>query len=67
MTKKWLGPRPTSCEICNVPLEKEFVDGATKHGPWAIMDRNCHKKIGRGFGLGRGQRYDLETLEKLEG
>lgn len=67
MKKKWLGPRPTSCELCTLPLEKEFIDGATRFGPWAIMDPKCHKKHGRGLGLGFGQRYDLNTLEKLEG
>jgi hypothetical protein len=34
-------------------------DGATVYGPWANMCDPCHKRVGRGSGVGRGQKYAL--------
>jgi hypothetical protein len=65
--KVWMGAVPTNCEICHIQLTQTFVDGKTAFGPWAIMCAGCHRDQGQGLGTGRGQRYDLKTLEKVEG
>lgn len=40
-------------------IEKSFIDGKTKQGPWAIMTPKSFKKHGVRFGLGWGQLYQL--------
>lgn len=67
--KKWLSPRPLACELCGAKIIKQnhFIDGKTTSGPWAIMCMACFFINGVGLGSGRGQRYDVETLEKVEG
>jgi hypothetical protein len=65
--KKWLSSLPTHCQICHNPLRDVFVDGATRFGPWAILCRKCHILRGCGTGTGRGQVYNLNTLEKIAG
>jgi hypothetical protein len=67
MAKKWMGVTPANCDLCHVPLTTEFIDGATAFGPWAIMCPACHRDQARGLGTGRGQKYDLKTLEKIDG
>jgi hypothetical protein len=49
------------CDICNGAIKAEFIDGATTRGPWASMDPKCHRLFGRGFGPGRGQRYQRQA------
>jgi len=39
------------------PITNEFVDGATVMGPWAMMSPASFKRMGRGVGTGKGQRY----------
>jgi len=34
-----------------------FIDGRTKHGPWAIMNPTSFEMYGVGLGLGKGQKY----------
>ena len=65
---KWMS-HVSNCDICDTPLsnEKYFVDGATVFGPWALMCPICHDDKGKGLGPGKGQKYDAETLEKIEG
>jgi hypothetical protein len=65
--KMWMGTAPQLCQLCSNPLKKQFVDGKTQMGPWGIMCVSCHKRRGCGLGTGRGQKYDLVTLEKIEG
>ena len=65
--KKWMSEAPQKCDICGKPLAQQFVDGKTRMGPWGIMCAVCHHKHGVGLGTGKGQRYDLTTLEKVEG
>lgn len=64
---KWISDRPEKCDLCGRPLVDWFVDGKTTYGPWAVIGKCCFDKFGVGLGTGRGQRYDLETLEKIEG
>lgn len=63
----WMGARPTHCDLCGDPLIIEFVDGRTRSGQWGILCRPCHAEQGVGVGLGKGQVYNLGTLEKVEG
>lgn len=65
--KKWMGGRPTRCDKCGQPLAGVFIDGRTQMGPWGILCRACHQRCGVGLGTGRGQMYDLVTLEKVGG
>ena len=63
---QWLSPAPTECDLCHEGLKDCFIDGKTTYGPWATMCPTCHNLFGCGLGLGKGQKYDLDTLEKLE-
>lgn len=65
--KKWMGGIPKTCDLCHKELKQQFVDGRTQMGPWGIMCATCHSKVGCGLGLGQGQRYDLQTLNKVAG
>lgn len=67
MAKKWLGSKPDTCNICSQPFKNVFIDGRTRMGPWGLLCSGCHRTIGVGLGLGKGQLYDLKTLKKLEG
>ena len=62
---KWNGSRPL-CDFCD-ELHEWFVDGATEAGSWAIMCPTHFGRFGVGLGLGKGQKYDAATLEKLDG
>lgn len=67
--KKWFGTWPAKCDLCKADLQSEstFIDGGTIYGPWALMCPACHQEKGIGLGTGRGQKYDAQTLIKLEG
>jgi hypothetical protein len=64
---KWISQPPTLCDICHERLAIVFIDGRTVMGPWGIMCTRCHTDIGVGLGTGKGQKYSLSTLDKLEG
>lgn len=57
--KFWCG-NPTACDACHAPLGHSFVDGWTPRG-WGILCDPCHGALGRGLGIGRGQRYEKQT------
>lgn len=57
---KWSGDKPKKCDICKDAITTVFVDGKTKMGPWAIMDRKCFVSYGSGLGAGAGQMYELQ-------
>lgn len=48
---------PAQCDVCGDAITREFVDGATRAGPWACMCTRCYCRIGRGLGTGLGQLY----------
>lgn len=62
---KWDSPTPTNCQLCKNTLANTFIDGKVAFGGWAIMCEECHKQFGSGLGLGKGQKYHLDTLEKI--
>lgn len=76
-TKKWWGIPPEKCELCGIPFgdltgqdlseQNYFIDGSTVMGPWAIMCEDCHETRGNGLGTGKGQKYRVDTLEKVGG
>jgi len=55
----WRGSPITSCQLCQQKINKRFIDGKTKQGPWAIMCPACHTWRGVGLGAGKGQEYIL--------
>jgi hypothetical protein len=60
MTKLyWMGDKPVRCEVCHGGISNDFVDGATRRGPWAMMCMKCHHMFGYGLGAGVGQKYTL--------
>ena len=69
-TKKWTPPRPTECQICREPeaIATNFIDGRMNGSTtWGIMCSRCHATFGVGLGLGKGQKYDTQTLTKIGG
>jgi hypothetical protein len=62
-----MGSAPIHCDLCHRALKDVFIDGATVIGAWAIMCWLCHVRNGRGLGSGKGQKYNLTTLEKIDG
>jgi hypothetical protein len=68
--KKWLGSAPIyDFDIYDKPCNMEpwFVDGRIKSGQLALMCPTHFQVFGVKLGLGKGQKYDLKTLIKLEG
>lgn len=55
-----------TCQCCGGALGKTFVDGRLRIGPWAVMCRSCHRDLGVGLGIGRGQLYNTETGERVD-
>jgi hypothetical protein len=69
---KWGGEKPTVCGACegNFDRSTSFVDGAipTSTGPmWGLYHVTCFKSYGGKLGTGRGQKFDMKTLEKING
>ena len=67
IVKKWKGSKPETCDLCHKPLQIQFVEGKSCYGPWGIFCAVCHSRFGVGLGTGKGQRYDLASLEKVAG
>lgn len=66
MTKFWLSPPPVTCDVCDSPIDKTFIDGKTQAGPWACMCMTCYT-LGPGvgkLGLGIGQMYERQKDKK---
>jgi len=58
----WEGS-PLECDFCHCINEKQYVDGKTKQGPWAIMCMTHHKRYGVGIGPGMGQHYEFNAAD----
>lgn len=67
--KRWLGSWPANCDQCATDLTKEkyFCDARTRRGPWGLFCPECFEWLCDGLGIGRGQKYDSKTLEKIGG
>ena len=53
----WRGTIRTADDF-NDPITTEFIDGKTRHGPWAIMTPQSWKRMGvNQLGVGFGQKY----------
>lgn len=63
---RWYGILPKNCDICGGKLRREFIDGRTNLGPWAIMCSDCFKTSGVGLGIGKGQKYSIPGGQKIE-
>jgi hypothetical protein len=66
MPKKWMGEKPVKCDMCHGTFGKFFFDAATRWG-WGLICQRCFKSNKCSLGLGRGQKYDSTTLEKVDG
>lgn len=58
------------CDICGVDIKTQYatyIDGKTRNGSWATMCGACHMEHGVGFGLGKGQEFDIRTGKKVRG
>lgn len=66
MSTKWIGEKPTKCDLCRGTLEGGWVDGRTKQGPWANMCALCFIEHGVGLGTGFGQKYNNDGV-KVQG
>ena len=56
----WMGSTPDKCDNCGQEIGAQFVDGKTVMGPWGMLCVACHKTIGVGLGLGKGQLYEYQ-------
>ncbi len=65
---KWLSPAE-KCDLCGVELRnyEHFYDAKTYQGPWGLLCPVCFDIHGIGLGTGKGQKYNYETKEKIEG
>jgi hypothetical protein len=69
LKKRWLGTWPALCDLCRHPLSQVrfFVDGRLPFtGHWALMCPECFEVNGVKLGIDRGQKYNSNTLEKVE-
>jgi len=66
-TKKWIGSPIENCEACGGKVGKVFYDAYTPATRWAILCHPCFQELKGKLGTGRGQKYDTQTLEKMEG
>lgn len=55
---KWLDKVPATDDFGRVIL-REFIDGQTKLGKWALMTPESYEEHGVGLGKGKGQHYKL--------
>lgn len=63
---RWLGTKPTECQLCGKSLTA-FIDGAVRGiGSWALMCTGCFIKRGVGLGMGRGQLYRADLTKCLD-
>ena len=63
--KTWIGEPPSVCDMCNLPITKEFIDAKTCYGVWGCLCFDCHETYGVGLGEGRGQKYVLNNESNL--
>ena len=64
---RWVGTDPTVCYIYGTAFRGSFIDGRTKGGIRCLMCEECYQDYGVEFGIGKGQEYDMKTLEKILG
>ena len=64
---KWRGSKPSKCDLCGTDLKEAtcFYDFRTVHGSWALGCEVCFTSMGCGLGTGKGQKYSITTLEKI--
>ena len=69
MSQMWQDDVPKKCDLCshrfNSATDKHFYDFATVGGQWCVGCSECFAKRGTGLGVGRGQKYELATLKKV--
>jgi hypothetical protein len=56
----WTGTSPVVDDF-GEQITAAFVDGKTRHGPWAIMSPASFVLEGIALGTGRGQKYEKQA------
>ncbi len=65
--KKWMGSKPIICDLCSENFDEVFYDARVPNkGMWGLVCTKCFKNNHCKLEVGSGQKYSLETLEKLE-
>ncbi len=59
--KKWTGPVPKKCQICQALLHARFYDAVTVLG-WAHVCEECFDCMRLKLGEGLGQRYEEKSI-----
>jgi len=62
-----MAPFPTHCDYCTQQLKDFVVDGKSPMGQWGFFCLACVRRLGIKFGVGRGQKFDLKTGQKVAG
>ena len=70
MARTWQGEKPTQCDACEGDFLRStsFVDGVihcSTGSTWGLFHVTCFKRHNGTYGVGRGQRYDMKTLERI--
>ncbi len=61
--KRWIGPKPKECDVCQESLIAGWFDCKTKMGPWGNLCPACFERFGVGVGDGLGQAYDADGVK----
>lgn len=59
------------CQVCGDAFSETTAqvvyDARTYTGQWAFLCEECFQDLCSGLGVGRGQKYDINTRENIEG
>lgn len=71
---KWQGTpvKHLDCQLCSQMISSESVTvfydvHVPAYDTWCITCHPCFKSYGCKLGTGLGQKYDVKTLEKIDG
>lgn len=69
MATKWMGEKPTECQSCGGVFSKtaKYFYDCVIQGRWGIICHACFTAYRCRVGTGVGQKYSLQTLEKIDG
>lgn len=64
MKKTWAGE--TVCDICGEEIVDTLYDARIREGCWATLCESCWKVHGIGLGIGKGQKYVVNSQGEFE-
>lgn len=56
----WLSPL-SNCNVCSAPFNGVMYDARVGRGAWGNICQKCFDDYGCSLGLGRGQKYELQS------